>query len=69
MKKLLSLFFSLILVNIAIGQSIQEVPANDNNGAPIINAIIQYVVADTNSLGAIWIMHKTSIGMKMVIGI
>ncbi len=51
MKKLMLLLLSLALASIAIGQTIQEVPANDATGAPIINAIIQYVVADTNSSG------------------
>jgi len=50
-KTLLSLFLSVALVSVAFAQSVQDVPANDGDGNPIINALIQYVVADTNAAG------------------
>ena len=51
MKKILSLLLPFIVSSFAIGQTIQEIPAVDGNGDPIINAFIQYISADTNASG------------------
>lgn len=51
MKKILIILLTFFLSSTMIGQSVQLVPANDGEGAPIINALIQYVVADTNAQG------------------
>jgi len=51
MKIFLTLFLSFSVLSIASAQSIMDVPANDNEGNPITNALIQYVVADTNENG------------------
>ncbi|MGD8779763.1 MAG: T9SS type A sorting domain-containing protein [Ignavibacteria bacterium] len=51
MKKILSLILTFALSSLAFGQSVLEVPATDDDGNPIINAIIKYVVADTNDAG------------------
>jgi hypothetical protein len=50
MKKLLLLLFSFTLSGFVFGQSVLEVPAEDDQG-PIINALVKYVVADTNEAG------------------
>jgi hypothetical protein len=42
---------SVALTSVTLAQSVQLVPANDAEGNPITNALIQYVVADTNSSG------------------
>ena len=51
MKKLFPFILTLLLCSYAYSQSVLEVPANDDQGNPIINALIQYVVADTNENG------------------
>ncbi len=51
MKRLFPLILTLLLCSYTFGQSVLEVPATDEQGDPIINALIQYVVADTNEQG------------------
>ena len=51
MKKILSIILTFVLSGFTLGQSVLEVPAADDQGNPIINALIQYVVADTNEAG------------------
>ncbi len=50
-KKILTFLLSFLLTSINIAQTVQLVPANDADGKPIVNALIQYVVADTNANG------------------
>lgn len=51
MKQFLSLLLFLSLSSFMSAQSVQDVPATEANGDPIINALITYVVADTNAAG------------------
>ncbi|MFO7447162.1 MAG: T9SS type A sorting domain-containing protein [Ignavibacteriaceae bacterium] len=51
MKKILLLTFIFALTGFIFGQSVLEVPAADDQGNPIINALTKYVVADTNEAG------------------
>ena len=51
MKKILPLLIAFVLSSFTFGQSIQEIPAVDNNGDPIVNAFISYISADTNDAG------------------
>jgi len=50
MKKLLWLFL-FIFLGLAFAQSVLEVPAEDESGNVITNALIKYVVADTSNDG------------------
>ena len=50
MHKFLIVFVVLTMGSLAVGQSVLEVPA-DVEGTPVTNALIQYVVADTNASG------------------
>lgn len=52
MKKiLLPILLTLAFSGLVICQSVQDVPATDGQGNPIINSLIKYVVADTNAQG------------------
>lgn len=51
MRKILSLILTFALSSFVFGQSVLDVPANDENGDPILNALVKYVVADTNEQG------------------
>lgn len=52
MKRILSsLTITLAFTSLVICQSVQDVPATDGSGNPIINSLIKYVVADTNAQG------------------
>lgn len=50
-RLILSLLLNVTLIGVSFAQSVQIVPANDADGNPIKNALIQYVVADTNEAG------------------
>ncbi len=50
-KVLLSLILTFTFSGLVICQSVMDVPANDADGNPIINALIKYVVVDTNEAG------------------
>ncbi len=50
-KLLLSIILTLAFSTMVICQSVQDVPATDEQGNPIINSLIKYVVADTNNQG------------------
>lgn len=50
-KKVLSIIFVLAFSGMVVGQSVLEVPATEADGTPIINALIKFVVADTNEAG------------------
>ncbi len=51
MKTLLSLFLVLAICGFLSAQTVLDVPATDEGGNPIINALTKYVVADTNANG------------------
>ncbi len=50
-KVLLSLILTFALSSMVISQTIMDVPATDNDGNPIVNSLIKYVVSDTNNAG------------------
>jgi len=50
MHRLIPIFLVFAMGSLAIGQTVLEVPA-DIDGEPVTNALIQYVVADTNESG------------------
>jgi len=51
MKTLLSIFLVLAISGLISAQTVLEVPATDDSGNPVINALTKYVVADTNASG------------------
>jgi hypothetical protein len=51
MKKLIFLIFVLAISSLVSAQTVLVVPATDESGNPIINALTKYVVADTNANG------------------
>jgi hypothetical protein len=44
MKKILSLVLILILSGFVLGQSVLEIPAYDDQGNPIVNALINMLL-------------------------
>ena len=52
MRKVLQfLLLTFAFSSFIIAQTVQDVPATESNGDPIINSLIKYVVADTNASG------------------
>ncbi len=50
-KVLLSIILTFALSSMVICQSVMDVPATDNDGNPIVNSLIKYVVNDTTETG------------------